>query len=150
MVLESNTKLFSERISKFTFTCPAPGRHSPQPPLTPVTSDLQNSPTESNKLENPVEQTLVKLEAFEGNQDEELAVLHSPRKAASVKPEPSVTPVARVQASRVVKKRIRNVDSYDVSPTKKKRGYAPPEAYAHLGLLPDHLKDELDGENVWL
>jgi hypothetical protein len=31
------------------------------------------------------------------------------------------------------------------SPVKKKRGYASPEAYAHLPYLPDHIKNELDG-----
>jgi hypothetical protein len=32
-----------------------------------------------------------------------------------------------------------------VSSVKKKRGYASPEAYAHLAYLPDHIKNELDG-----
>ena len=34
------------------------------------------------------------------------------------------------------------------SPQKKKRGYAPPENYAHLHLLPDHLLPNLDGMGV--
>lgn len=33
---------------------------------------------------------------------------------------------------------------------KKKRGYAPPETYAHLNALQDYLKEELDGNTIFI
>ena len=49
-----------------------------------------------------------------------------------------------------LKKRNASNVPRSLTPLRKKkkpsRPYAPPEKYAHLACLPDHLKDDLDGE----
>ena len=47
--------------------------------------------------------------------------------------------------STISRKRVKTEEDF-ASPAKKaKAGYAPPETYAHLSPLPDHIIDELDG-----
>lgn len=65
-----------------------------------------------------------------------------------------LTPRSSGSLSKSLKRKVKDEDAKDVlqalgaseSPTKRKRGYAAPEVYAHLNLLPDHLTVELDGE----
>ena len=51
-------------------------------------------------------------------------------------------PVAEVKRE-VVKKAVKAK-----AKAKAKRGYAPPEQYAHLRVLPQYLKEDLDSESV--
>lgn len=138
---ELDQKAFRESVSQFTFKC--------SPPSTPLRSarNLLGSPSVKLESQSPSKEldlsTLLKLENTEDHFDIKPAVRRSSRKVA-VKEESNLFTSHFDSKSHT--KRKRGDTSGSSAPAKKQRGYAAPETYAHLEVLPDHLKDELDGE----
>ena len=65
---------------------------------------------------------------------------------------PRLPPVGDLETPQPSKKRTRTTSTRaserTQSPKKRKRGFAPPEQYAHLNYLQDILKEDLDSKHL--
>jgi TDG/mug DNA glycosylase family protein len=116
-----------------------------EPDVTPFRNRLANfsfTPTPQTLRRSPRKSSSASKNDRSSNTD---------KLARHIKSEPtSPTRTPKRRRSQKVNGDLNDNDAEPKSPEKKlklKRGYAPPEKYAHLNLLPDHLGVGLDGKS---
>ena len=111
-----------------------------------ATNDILSDDEDDDELPQAAVSSSRKRRLKEEEHDDDKPIASSSSRKRVKKEEGSTsTSSLRRTPSTISRKRVKTEEDFARPAKKAKAGYAPPETYAHLSPLPDHIIDELDG-----